>query len=76
MQHKLEIGPYKCQPVSRFDILCNEYNLEAKCVLLHVNISTKYESMKILPTKQWIQILAEAAGNSKVVPSFLDTGKI
>ena len=56
-QHKLEIGPYKCQPVSRFDILCNEYNLEAKCVLLHVNISTKYESMKILPTKQWIQIV-------------------
>ena len=51
MQHKLEIGPHKCQPVSRFDILCNEYNLEAK-IPLHVNISTKYESMKILPTKQ------------------------
>ena len=54
MPHKLEIGPYKCQPVSRFDILCNEYNLEAK-IPLHVNISTKYESMKILPTKQWIE---------------------
>ena len=51
MPHKLEIGPYKCQPVSRFDILCNEYNLEAK-IPLHVNISTKYESIKILPTKQ------------------------
>ena len=53
MQHKLEIGPYKCQPVSRFDILCNEYSLEADCIPLHVHISTKYDSMKILQNNEY-----------------------